>query len=329
MPLNIARLAQTMDEISRHTWMRIKVGDMTGLKFREDSITDQNLLELKLAHPELIVHKFTQSTEKEFGADWEWWFGGDGLGWICLRIQAKRVHETAYKQLDHGGRREGEYQYQTLIEGCGKERYSTYPFHVFYNGWEDTRFRPNLVFSSHKDFCGRTQKELWGCAAMSSHAVMRLHLGSKPDQWTKRAHVPRYIHESFPWSELFTVCTPGWAEDWAGLTPDQMLRKLHQAVFFNDVVFRGDAPEGEDRYGEPYVVDWALSQFPDEVPHPRLPDYAWAVRDVQRMVASGAAREEVDDDSTNSFATRDYPSRTLPRAISIVDLNARPAQLLR
>lgn len=118
-----------MDRLSRRTWQRIEVGDSTGLKFREDSITDQNLLDLKLAHPRLTVHKFTQSTEKAFGADWEWWLGGDdqNLGWICLRIQAKRVHDTAYKQLDHEGRKEGEYQYETLIDRCGNERYATYP----------------------------------------------------------------------------------------------------------------------------------------------------------------------------------------------------------
>ena len=107
-----------MDRLSRETWRRVMVGDASGIKFREDSITDQNLFELMESHPQLAVRRFTQNREKKVGADWEWWIGSDRLGWFRLRIQAKRVHEASYKELDHPGAEDGDYQYQTLIQGC-------------------------------------------------------------------------------------------------------------------------------------------------------------------------------------------------------------------
>ncbi|MGE2767134.1 DUF6615 family protein [Rhodococcus sp. 1.20] len=244
MLLDLYKLHRDMDEMSVQTWRRVLVGDAAGLKFREDSITDQNLFELMERHPQLSVKRFTQNKEKEVGADWEWWIGSNNLGWFRLRIQAKRVHRASYAELDHLGFEDGEYQYETLIRESSNCD-ATYPFHVFYNGWRDGRFKVSFD-SDHADRCGKLDQSLWGCSVMSSHAVKKLHLGtSGSDQWRKRSSVPRYIPELLPWSRLFTGACTNYLKKYvgpglSGFDPAEMFRSMHRIALIADRKARGE-----------------------------------------------------------------------------------------
>ncbi|WP_280387741.1 DUF6615 family protein [Nocardia wallacei] len=185
-------------------------------------MTDALLLELHRRFPQIAVRRLTPAHEKRLGADWEWWIGSPTDGWLCLRIQAKRIYDVGYRALDHPGEQDGHYQYDTLIDSC-QDPY-TLPYHVFYNGWEATRFgelrdnradlralRNNQHFP-HEDGprrrgdddprrLGSRLPNWWGCAAMSTYRVAALH--SRNQDKPKRVYAPRYLRHAMPWSCLF------------------------------------------------------------------------------------------------------------------------------
>lgn len=275
MSLDILELVRDMDRLSKATWERVMIGDFAGLKFREDSITDELLFTLMRKHPQLAVRRLNQNEEKKAGADWEWWIGSQRLGWFRLKIQAKRVHGTKYKELDHRGDVEvgHEFQYQTLIAGCQEE--STYPFHVFFNGWPPNRFVESFR-SDHERRCGPLDQELWGCAVMSSHCVMDLHLGSRGAQWSQRSSVPRYMPASLPWSRLFTMaCTNAVAANPKSLrthasSPEQIFSSLRMTAILLDGLGRSEIAQTHDSEAR----DWAFSTLTSTPLITELPGYA-------------------------------------------------------
>ncbi|MEU5760462.1 DUF6615 family protein [Nocardia sp. NPDC047648] len=212
--MNLVDLRSTMNWLAVRTWKDYADSSLYRLSLDEETTTDRNLLELRRSFPDLHVHKFTRQREHTVGADWEWWVGSDSEGWLCLRIQAKRVFATTYKQLDHPGtkrgRHQGRHQYDTLISSCKLAGY-LFPFHVFYNGWEASRFarqggtRLDIVALEMNDFWPRYGPHYgpraWGCAALSTYRVASLHSVGGPT----RSSVPRYLEHSVPWSELFTI----------------------------------------------------------------------------------------------------------------------------
>lgn len=66
----------------------------------EVSITDHNLLVLRLRHPnQVLVARFTNREEPSNGADWEWWFGRPGR-WSGTRVQAKKLDSQGRRYID-------------------------------------------------------------------------------------------------------------------------------------------------------------------------------------------------------------------------------------
>lgn len=65
----------------------------------------------------LHIKKFTRHQERRNGADWEWWVGSDDDGWLCPRVQAKRIYDQRYERLDHRDDTTRVFQYDTLIRG--------------------------------------------------------------------------------------------------------------------------------------------------------------------------------------------------------------------
>ncbi|MEU2104568.1 MULTISPECIES: DUF6615 family protein [unclassified Nocardia] len=220
--MNLVDLCSAMNWLAVRTWQDYADSSRYRLSLDEETTTDRNLLELRRLFPDLHVHKYTRQREHTVGADWEWWIGSDSEGWLCLRIQAKRVFATTYKQLDHPGAKrgvhQGKYQYDTLISSCRMAGY-IFPFHVFYNGWEASRFarrsgtRLDLAALELNDFWPRYGPRYgaraWGCAALSTYRVASLHSVGGPT----RSSVPRYLEHSVPWSELFTIASAPDSQD--------------------------------------------------------------------------------------------------------------------
>lgn len=198
-----------MNDLAEETWSKISTGGPRGLNFGEDSLTDHNLWILDRQHPGLNVHHYNQSEERYSGADWEWWIGSDARGWICLRIQAKRIYKKSYPQLDHPGEGDSDYQYDTLIDSCDLS-HGQYPLHVFYNGWAKDHFGDQTGWAKPANWlacprsaqpgdCIHADVEHYGCAVSSSFSVKRIH--DKRDG--NRRLVTQHISWSVPWSYLF------------------------------------------------------------------------------------------------------------------------------
>ncbi|WP_030519267.1 DUF6615 family protein [Nocardia rhamnosiphila] len=209
--MNLYELRRDMDCLAWSTWLDYQDGFWLGLEPGEESVTDRVLLELQRDHPEnLHVNRYTRTKENEVGADWEWLIGNDDQGWLCLRVQAKRIHHWTYRMLGHEGAREDELQYDTLIRECRKDR--AFPYHVFYNGWEPGRFKPKglpadvAAWQSNRWWARyKETKEYWGCAALSSYQVAALH--SRTSR-SKRNYAPMYLEHAMPWSALFVTGAP-------------------------------------------------------------------------------------------------------------------------
>lgn len=208
MPLHRELLRKDLNRLAELTWKKIETGDRSGLTFREDSITDHNLWELSQAHPDLHVYRYNQVQERTSGADWEWWIGSHQDGWLCLRIQAKRVHKASYPELGHAGRGDSDFQYDTLIESCD-EKSGEYPMHVFFNGWHQGRFKQGTYWAwpaawracpngRGPDDCSHASPQHYGCAIASSHAVKRAHEGGKRNT----RMVTKHLSNALPWSYL-------------------------------------------------------------------------------------------------------------------------------
>lgn len=190
-----------MDGLAVDTWNRVARGDARGIRLREDTITELNLLELDLRHPKLWVHRFNQNAEKAVGGDWEWYVGFGQL-WFALRIQAKRMDNDEYRQLQHEGAAGDNYQYDTLIRASQDEPILTFPHYVFFNGW---RTWPSGVqwygcpSGVPLGRCGHASEQEMGCSAMPARLVRAIHAG----RGVAGRRVSEYLPRSVPWSWLF------------------------------------------------------------------------------------------------------------------------------
>lgn len=213
MSLNVNKLRRDMDRLAVDTWRKIETGDRQGIRFREDSLTDHNLWTLARDHPGLNVYQFSQREERKTGADWEWWIGADSTGWICLRIQAKRNYGKSYPQLDHPGNNDDDFQYDTLINSCGRD--GEYPLHVLYNGWHQYAFGADNGWPENASWlacagglrppkCRHAHPMHYGCAVVSSFAVRAVHSRGGKD----RRMVAPHVSNARPWSYLFGRVSP-------------------------------------------------------------------------------------------------------------------------
>jgi hypothetical protein len=89
--------------IDRAAWThaRLSAGREHGVELREETITQDLLLDISIALPGLSVQTYTTRQEAGNGADWqwEWWF--EGHQWFGLRVQAKRLQRLRSGQLGY------------------------------------------------------------------------------------------------------------------------------------------------------------------------------------------------------------------------------------
>lgn len=308
-----------MDNLAKETWNDLSDSDARGMKWREDSFTDRNLLELSRLHSEVVVRKLTQSDEKNVGADWEWWVGADetGVGWVCIKIQAKRVHGRAYTKLHHHG--PGDRQHDTLIGNCDPTR-REYPFHVFYNGWQDERFDGDdlLALDASAEVIGTKMGEdvpndwiyahldptPWGCAAMSSERVRDVYKASSERRVRGGAtYAPLYLRHSIPWRELF--CPPDvWTDYDPGRALDKIEFRLHSLC--------NGAPFGSEDQRQFFADDL------DRIRHSRLPGY---VREALRPRSNSARPDRLP---RRDGRTHLHSVRQPPKAVAVINLGRAP-----
>lgn len=90
---------------ARWTWKHMKKAHSVGIRPSEETITEMNLTELQVKHPQQIkTQTFSKRKELKTGADWDWelWLGSQNL-WLSLSIQAKKLNpqNLRYEDLDY------------------------------------------------------------------------------------------------------------------------------------------------------------------------------------------------------------------------------------
>jgi hypothetical protein len=174
-----------MQRIAVRTSRWISTGESHRLTPHEPSITDLNLFELKVLHPQRVfVWRLTAAAEKRIGADWEWYIG-DAAGWYAMRVQAKRldISSQSYRQLRTG---HGRMQVAKLIANAGAKEAA----YCFYNaGWPT---------STRWSSCGPLIHPLaYGCTLAPAAKVQ----AARSDKLADLAPI------SMPWSDLI-CCGP-------------------------------------------------------------------------------------------------------------------------
>ena len=89
----VRSLKWDMDALAVETWTRIHAGDLRGIRLREDTVTETNLLTLALQHPQVRLHRYNQHAERA---------SGSGLGVVRRNRQHLVLHP-------HPGQAHGRY----------------------------------------------------------------------------------------------------------------------------------------------------------------------------------------------------------------------------
>lgn len=185
------------------TWHYLQNGIRSRIELGEETITDINLLEIQIRHPnEVRTAKFNRIIEgKITGADWEWWLGSKS-GWIGLRIQAKKLnsHSLEYDSLDHSTKNGR--QVDLLIQDATNK--GLIPMYCFYNYWDTHRLSPQWNCGTYSP-----STELLGCTISSAK-----HIRSLIDYNDKS--LKSVSQNALPWNCV--VCCKGQSQPKADLT---------------------------------------------------------------------------------------------------------------
>jgi hypothetical protein len=126
-------LCRTFAAQAEKIWDDLWAARISGINRSEETITDDFLLDVQLAHPsEVTTFQFNKHEESFTGADWEWWLT-DGRQWLGLLIQAKRLGPKShkYETIRHWVRSAGMWQIDRLQRQASLKRIE--PLYCFFN----------------------------------------------------------------------------------------------------------------------------------------------------------------------------------------------------
>jgi hypothetical protein len=296
MPLDLQELSWTFRQLANETWFKLERGGEGPTSFGETSITDHNLFMLDMKHPDLNVHHFNQNEQALSGADWEWWIGSDVDGWLCLRIQAKRVRGRSYPELAHPAG-DDRFQYDVLIDGCNPLM-SEFPLHVLYNGWPHGEFSSGTYWANPAtwlacpghagaDRCVHAKPRDYGCAIVSSLAIKATHEAQTSAKRALNRRVTAHLSNALPWSYLWgipatrsasaatSLPSSGRPSNWQGPLIDAL------RIIYTHSRLQGSAQRSEsvlDPTEAELGILTALEPDSNRRLKPQLPIYAQAVR---------------------------------------------------
>ncbi len=176
-------------QISVRTWNLLGNAFEHDITVGEETITDINLLELKMRHPNLIVKKLTRHQEARIGADWIWAIIGKNGRVFLLYVQAKKLFPNErYNYLYHGQYRLR--QVNRLIYNSIINSYPAYPIYTFYNYFNDN----NRFIQCN---CGDLNPiELYGCSIADAF-IVRNHIVHGQNRLVD------LLQHQYPWSCMF------------------------------------------------------------------------------------------------------------------------------
>lgn len=124
-----------LERLAIETEKRIHQADRLGMRYGETTITDYNLLEIRLANlPSIRVFHVPPLRERDFGYDWEWWIRVGNGPWTVLFVQAKKLNpkKGTYDSLAH--KVPGTKQLQIDLLWQHAKQLGGIPLYSFYNG---------------------------------------------------------------------------------------------------------------------------------------------------------------------------------------------------
>ena len=183
------------------TWDTLARGRFVDCQIGEETLTDLNILELKIRHPsEVYSRTFTKPEEGSNGADWEWWFTGSSRKWIGFRVQAKviDIKTNSFNHLHYQNKNSG-FQCDILIrEALSNSSPPRIPLYCLYSNWN------NLTQIPWRCSTYYPVEEMYGCSILSAFAVRYLRIKT---QTTRLKFILNYL---CPWHCL--VCCRGYGE---------------------------------------------------------------------------------------------------------------------
>lgn len=165
-------ICNTFKRLALDTWDKIALSRRVNFQLKEETLTDLNMLELKLRHPgQVLTTVFSKPEEGVNGADWEWWFNINGTDWIGFRIQAKilNIYSDRFEHLHYRTASTGDFQSDKLIRRALTASPPLIPLYCLYlqtdnpvriHHWACRSFAPT--------------KDLLGCSLLGAFDVRRL-----------------------------------------------------------------------------------------------------------------------------------------------------------
>ena len=197
------KLVDDLREIAIRTWNLMANGNSSGLSINEETITEINLLELKLRHPNSVfIKQVSKREEGKIGADWLWAFVGKDNKVFGMCVQAKRLFTSLlYSSIIENKADPGE-QVNKLIHKAsnltGFTGKKLYPLYINYNTWDENKYKKaDLVDNNCCEYNGHYER--LGCAFVDAYYANVLIEGS-------RISLDDYLNFSHPWSCLI-ACT--------------------------------------------------------------------------------------------------------------------------
>lgn len=220
-------ICQTFSRVSQQTWKFLEVARGVRHQPLEETITDNNIIEIKALHPrDVITTTFSKRQEAKTGADWEWWFTNSATSsWFGVRVQAKilKLASNRYEALHYKS------QTSVLIADAAKNK--LYPLYCFYSHWlANTAAYPTQ--------CGtyRNTPESYGCSLVDAYTIDNIKTLPASDSLASIMAI------AFPLSCL--VCCHGTrGTPSSGDLPTRVRKFLHNVIRSHSVRQVGDVPE--------------------------------------------------------------------------------------
>lgn len=222
-------LCQTYRDLSFQTWRLMEKARSVSHQPLEETITDNNIIELKLRHThEVITTTYNRTQEASTGADWQWWFtDSKKTAWFGVRVQAKilKLKTDRFEVL--------KYKNQTDVLINDANNNGLVPLYCFYSQWP---LSSNISTNNCLTF--PNAPESYGCSIVDAYTIQ------KNKNIRNSNTLASVMSNAFPWSCL--VCCQGTiAEPNGGLLPDRV------KSFIDNVVLQ----DSSDNITTPEITD--------------------------------------------------------------------------
>jgi hypothetical protein len=181
-------LCTTFRNLAFSTWNIIQRAKSVSANLGEETITDINLLNLKLNHPKEIITAFNKKAEAKNGADWEWWLTGKSRKWLGIRFQAKIINyvNDKYDSLHYQINTKSTprpYQSDVLIKSALCSR--AIPLYCLYSYWDNPSYK--VLWK-----CGSFPMRIdsFGCSLVNAHEIVKMR---------KNNHLNDLLPHMIPW----------------------------------------------------------------------------------------------------------------------------------